>query len=176
MSLDYWRYQGANIVDRLHPSSIPDGWAADHEGYHWVQDGASEMDSGLYYFSDLPVTIDTAFTASGNVKIVTPFSIMINRDVSYSHTSPKSICLMAGENIVVGGKPIVKAVLYAKAGDVRIMNEAVILGAIIVGCDAKISGGCVVIRDEYLSISGFRLVDDDKRYVSTVLSWREVRP
>ena len=149
----------------------------DHEGYHWTQrNGVAEMDSGLYYFSDLPVTIDTAFSANGNVRIVTPFSIAINRDVTYEHNSPKTFCFMAGEDIMLGGDVLVKAVLYAKSGDVKIMNQAVVLGSVIVGGEALIGGRSVVIRDDYLNISGFRLVDDDKRYVSTVLSWREVRP
>jgi hypothetical protein len=178
MSLDYWRYQGAVIVDRL-TANVPDGWEIDENGYHWTQEGAnptSVMDSGLYYFSDLPVMIDTAFTADGNVRIVTPFSVVINRDVTYSHNDPKSICFMAGEDIILGGDVLVKAVLYAKSGDLKVMNQAVILGAVIVGGHAIIGGRSVVILDEYLNVSGFHFVDDDKRYVSTVLSWREVRP
>jgi len=134
------------------------------------------MDSGLYYFSDLPVTIDSAFDANGNVRIVTPFSIIINNDVTYDANSPKSFCFMAGEDVVLTSDVIVKAVLYSKSGDVKIMNNAVILGSVIVGGQALISGNSAVILDGYLNSSGFRLVDDDKRYVSTVLSWREVRP
>jgi hypothetical protein len=178
LSMDYWRYQGAKIIQRVNSEdSIPSGWVVDQDGYHWTQNGAkAEMDSGLYYFSDLPVTIDTAFSANGDTRIITPFSVVISRDVTYDETDPKIICFMAGQDVILTGDVLVKAVLYAKSGDLKIMNEAVILGAALVGGKATISGKCVIFLDGRLNDVGFQFVEPEKRYVSTVLSWREVRP
>ncbi len=178
LSMDYWRYQGAKIIKRVDSENpLPDGWAVDQDGYHWVQNGGhAKMDSGLYYFSDLPVTIDTAFDADGDVRIITPFSVVISRDVTYDEDDPKVICFMASQDVILNGDVVVKAVLYAKSGDLKIMNEAVIVGAALVGGKATISGQCAIFLDQRLNHVGFQFVESDKKYVSTVLSWREVRP
>lgn len=183
MSLDYWEYQGAEIVDKLHPGDIPKGWELNTPlGYSWkgtrASNPAEKMASGTYFFSDYSVIIDTVFNADGDVKIITPHSVYIKDDVYYEQSSPKMISFIAGQDIVVSpaANPnvIVKAFMYAKKR-FRISKQAVILGAVIIGGGAEISGESAIILDRRLN-SAFQWVDPDKRYVSTVLSWREVRP
>ena len=179
MSPDYWKYHGAEIVDRLDIESIPDGWSWDSLGYHWDYAGDfTSMTSGIYFFSDDNVIIDSIFDPAGDVKIITPFSIYISNDVTYEHEDAKAIAFLAGEDVGVGGdmaNVIVKALLYAKKGDLTISKQAVILGAVIIRGDAEISGECAIILDKRLN-GVFEFVEPEKKYVSTVLSWREVRP
>lgn len=178
MSPEYWRYQGAEIIDRLHPGSIPYDWEHDSLGYHWRGGGGSQMAAGTYFFSDDNVIINSIFDPEGDVKIITPFSVYISNDVTYDEDSPKTIAFLAGEDTGIGGERanvIVKALLYSKKGDLIVSKQAVILGTVIIGGDTEISGECAMILDKRLN-SVFEFVESDKKYVSTVLSWREVSP
>jgi hypothetical protein len=178
MAGDYWKYEGATVIDKTHPSQFPAGWHADSLGYHWTSVGAA-MDSGTYYFADDNVSIDSAFDATGNIKLITPYTIYVYNDITYSKDTPKSIGLLAGQSVSIGNthhpKVIVKALIYAKNGDLVVFDKAAILGAVIVGGNAKISGQCAIILDKRLT-SNFQFVKPEKKYVNTVLSWREVRP
>ena len=136
------------------------------------------MAAGTYFFSDDNVIINSIFDPEGDVKIITPFSVYISNDVTYDEDSPKTIAFLAGEDTGIGGERanvIVKALLYSKKGDLIVSKQAVILGTVIIGGDTEISGECAMILDKRLN-SVFEFVEPDKKYVSTVLSWREVSP